>query len=42
VELLERNGEGKLTREEHDEMMDFIGVDEMMSLLKAKLKRGQG
>jgi hypothetical protein len=38
VDLLEKNGEGELTREEHDEMMDFIRVDEMMSLLKAKMK----
>jgi hypothetical protein len=38
-ELLERNGEGKLTPEARDEMLDFVRVDEMMSLLKAKMKR---
>jgi hypothetical protein len=38
-ELLERNGEGKLTPEGRDEMLDFVRVDEMMSLLKAKMKR---
>ena len=37
-ELLERNGEGELTPEEHDEMLDFVRADEMMSLLKAKMK----
>jgi hypothetical protein len=36
--LLERNGEGELTVEERDEMFDYIRVDEMMSLLKAKMK----
>ena len=38
-ELLERNGEGKLTPETRDEMFDVVRVDEMMSLLKAKMKR---
>ncbi|MBI1278222.1 MAG: hypothetical protein GC179_08855 [Anaerolineaceae bacterium] len=37
-ELLERNGEDQLTPEERDEMFDFVRVDEMMSLLKAKMK----
>lgn len=37
-ELLERNGEGELTAEERDEMFDFVRMDEMMSLLKAKMK----
>jgi len=37
-ELLERNGEGELTASEHEEMLDFVRVDEMMSLLKAKMK----
>ncbi len=37
-ELLELNGEGELTDEERDEMFDFVRVDEMMSLLKAKMK----
>ena len=38
IELLERNGEGLLSEVEHAEMMDFVRVDEMMSLLKAKMK----
>jgi hypothetical protein len=37
-ELLERNGEDQLTPEERDEMLDFVRVDEMMSLLKVKMK----
>ncbi len=37
-ELLDLNGEGELTPEERDEMFDFVRVDEMMSLLKAKMK----
>jgi hypothetical protein len=37
-ELLERNGENQLTPEERDEMFDFVRVDEMMSLLKVKMK----
>jgi len=37
-DLLERNGEGELTPEEHDEMFDYIRIDDMMSLLKAKMK----
>jgi hypothetical protein len=36
--LLERNGEGELSIEERDEMMDFVRVDNMMLLLKAKMK----
>ncbi|MCA9906680.1 MAG: hypothetical protein KC547_22650 [Anaerolineae bacterium] len=36
--LLERNGEGELTPEEREEMLDFVRVDDMMSLLKAKMK----
>jgi hypothetical protein len=36
--LLELNGEGELTPEEHDEMMDFVRIDNLMSLLKAKMK----
>jgi hypothetical protein len=36
--LLERNGEDELTPEEREEMMDFVRVDQMMSLLKAKMK----
>ena len=37
-ELLELNGEGELTDEDRDEMFDFVRVEEMMSLLKAKLQ----
>ncbi len=37
-ELLELNGEGEITAEERDEMFDFVRVDEMMSLLKAKMR----
>lgn len=36
--LLELNGEGELTPEEREEMLDFIRVNDMMSLLKAKMK----
>jgi hypothetical protein len=36
--LLELNGEGQLSETERDEMFDFVRVDEMMSLLKAKMK----
>jgi hypothetical protein len=37
-DLLERNGEGLLTAEEQQEMFDFMRVDQMMSLLKAKTR----
>jgi hypothetical protein len=37
-ELLELNGEGELTNADREEMIDFMRVDEMMSLLKAKMK----
>jgi hypothetical protein len=37
-ELLERNNAGKLTPEEHDEMLDFVRVEQMMSLLKIKMR----
>ncbi len=37
-ELLDKNGEGKLTPEEYDEMFDFVRVDDMMSLLKIKMR----
>lgn len=37
-DLAERNGEGELSLIEHDEMMDFVRVDQMMTLLKAKMK----
>jgi hypothetical protein len=37
-ELLELNGEGQLSDIEREEMLDFVRVDEMMSLLKAKMR----
>lgn len=37
-ELLELNGEGQLSDAEREAMLDFVRVDEMMSLLKAKMK----
>jgi hypothetical protein len=37
-ELLDKNGEGDLTPEERDEMMDFARIDQMMSLLKIKMR----
>ncbi len=37
-ELLDLNGEGKLNFDQQQEMFDFVRVDEMMSLLKAKMK----
>ena len=37
-DLLERNGEGLLTPDEREEMYDFMRADEMIALLKAKLK----
>ncbi len=37
-ELLDMNSEGQLSEAEREEMLDFIRVDEMMSLLKAKIK----
>lgn len=37
-ELAEHNGEGELSPIEHGEMMDFVRVDQMMTLLKAKMK----
>lgn len=37
-ELLTLNGEGEIMPEERDEMFDFVRVEEMMSLLKAKMK----
>lgn len=38
-ELLELNGEGALSEAQRQEMLDFVRVEEMMSLLKAKMKR---
>lgn len=37
-DLLERNGEGLLTFDEEQEMFDFMRMDEMMALLKAKTR----
>lgn len=37
-ELLDKNGEGDLTPEERDEIMDFARIDQMMSLLKIKMR----
>ena len=39
TDLLEKNGEGELTDREHEEMMDFVRIDNMLLLLKAKMKR---
>ena len=36
--LLEKNGEGELSEREYEEMMDFVRVDQMMSLLKIKMR----
>lgn len=38
-ELLDKNGEGQLTPEEYNEMMDFARIDNLLPLLKAKMKR---
>ena len=37
-ELLEKNGEGELTPDEHEEMIDFVRIDQMLSLLKIKMR----
>lgn len=37
-QLLDLNGEGLLSEAEREEMFDYVRVDEMMSLLKAKMK----
>jgi hypothetical protein len=37
-DLLERNGEDELTVEERDEMLDFVRIDQMLSLLKIKMR----
>ena len=36
--LVERNGEGQLTFDEQQELYDFLRADDMMALLKAKMK----
>lgn len=38
AELAEKNGEGSLTPEEHEEMMDFVRIDQMMPLLKIRMR----
>lgn len=37
-ELLDKNGEGELSPDEYKEMMDFARLENMMALLKAKMK----
>lgn len=37
-DLLDRNGEDLLAPEEHEELIEFMNVDEMFSLLKMKMK----
>lgn len=37
-ELLDKNGEGELTSGEQKEMLDFARIDNMMMLLKAKMR----
>lgn len=37
-QLIERNGEGQLTFDEQQELLDFMRADEMIALLKAKTK----
>jgi hypothetical protein len=36
--LVEQNGEGQLTFDDQQELLDFMRADEMMALLKAKTK----
>lgn len=36
--LLDKNEEGSLTPAEQEELTEFLNVDEMFSLLKAKMK----
>lgn len=38
LDLADRNGEGLLSEEEREEMMDFVRVDKMISLLKIKTR----
>lgn len=38
VELLDKNGEDELSEREHEEMMDFVRIDNMLLLLKGKMK----
>lgn len=37
-DLLERNQSDGLMPEEHSEMLDFVRIDQMMSLLKIKMR----
>ena len=37
-ELLDKNGEDELDGREYDEMMDFVRIDQMLSLLKIKMR----
>jgi hypothetical protein len=37
-QLVERNGEGQLTFDDQQELLDFMRADEMIALLKAKTK----
>ena len=37
-DLLDKNGEGELDEREYDEMMNFVRIDQMMSLLKIKMR----
>lgn len=37
--LIERNGEGQLTFDEQQELLDFMRADEVIALLKAKTQR---
>lgn len=38
VDLLEGNNEQELASDEHEEMMDFVRSNDMMSLVKIKMR----
>ncbi len=38
IDLIERNGEGLLSSQEQQEMVDFMRVDRILSLWKAKIR----
>jgi hypothetical protein len=38
IDLIERNGEGLLSFQEQQEMYDFMRVDQILSLWKAKIR----
>lgn len=38
IDLIERNGEGELSFDEQQEMYDYMRVDQILSLLKAKTR----